>query len=107
MLAQIAGEAASRDNADTRADFLNAAHERIREEQRPEQIDTEQTSRLRIRRDAARIVVGCAGDETRSAPRDERAPALAAISGRVEVRECSRLPRREYRSSDPDPPRDD
>ncbi|MDI9682786.1 hypothetical protein QM334_39470, partial [Burkholderia cenocepacia] len=44
--------------ADSRADQLDRRHQRIREQQRPQQFEAELRPRLRVCPDAGRIVVG-------------------------------------------------
>jgi hypothetical protein len=45
-------------------DLLNAGHERKRDQRRPQQPELELGARLRISRNARRVIVGCTRDET-------------------------------------------
>jgi hypothetical protein len=65
-LADVRGEAFAGDEADARRELLDAYHQRHRQEQRPDQREAELRAGLRIGGDAARIVVGRAGDEPRA-----------------------------------------
>lgn len=49
--------------SDPRADFLDRGHQRVAEEYRPDDAEPELGVGLGIGRNAARIVVGCAGDQ--------------------------------------------
>src|SRR5437899_135971 len=63
VLPDVGGEAVPGHAADARTDDLDADHERQGEQYRPQHAVTELRARLRIARDAARIVVRGAGDE--------------------------------------------
>src|SRR6266513_5407874 len=65
VLPHVRRQAVPRDPPDARADDLDADHQRRREQHRPEQAVTELRAGLRIRGDAARVVVGGAGDQPR------------------------------------------
>ena len=66
--ADVRREALPRDPADARRQHLDADHQRQRQEQRPDEREAELRAGLRIGRDAARIVVGRAGDQPRPEP---------------------------------------
>ena len=57
------------DPADARAHGLDRGHQRIGQRHRPEHVEAELRARLGIGGDAARVVVGDAGDEARPDPR--------------------------------------
>ena len=59
----FAGESLAGHASDLGADHLDRAHQRVGEEQRPDQAEAELSSRLRIGCDSTRVVVGSAGDE--------------------------------------------
>ncbi len=63
MAAQIAGDAEPGNAADARADLLDRRHQRIAEQQGPGEAVAELRADLGIGGDAARIVVGGAGDQ--------------------------------------------
>ena len=60
---QVCREPVAGHPADARGDFLDRRHQRVGQRHRPQQPDAELRSCLRIRRDAARVVVGRAGDD--------------------------------------------
>jgi len=66
MSADIGRQPVAGHAAHARADHLDADHQRIGEHHRPPELIAELRAGLRIRRNAARIVVGSAGDETRT-----------------------------------------
>jgi hypothetical protein len=66
VLAHVARQAHSGHAADLRADHLNGAHQRVGQEQRPNQAQSKLGAGLRIGCDAAGIVIGGAGDEAGS-----------------------------------------
>ena len=68
----IRGQALARDEPETRADHLDAHHQRVGEQHRPQHAVAELRAGLGIGRNAARIVVGRARDEARSQLLDPR-----------------------------------
>ena len=91
VLADVGGEPVPGDPADTRADDLNADHQRRGEEHRPQQAVAVLRAGLRIGGDAARIVVRRAGDEPRPEALDQRNMLLRAF---VEQLQSIRAPER-------------
>ena len=65
----IGGESPPGDPADARAHRLDRRHQGIGERHRPQHVKAELRARLRIGGYAARVVVGHAGDQPRSEPR--------------------------------------
>src|SRR5665213_232353 len=63
MSADIPRDSAAGDSTNSRADFLDRAHQRQREEHRPKQAVAILGAGLRVRGDATGIIVRCAGDE--------------------------------------------
>ena len=82
MIADVPCDAVTGDAADARADDLDADHQRRREKHAPQQAEAELRARLRIRRNAARVVVGGAGDETGAEPLEEILEALDHVCRR-------------------------
>ena len=78
MLADIAGDALAGDPADAGADLLDRRHQRPGEQHDPGHAVAELRADLRIGGDAARIVVGCAGDQPGPEKGQEPAPARRA-----------------------------
>ena len=67
-LADVGGQPLPGHPADPRRQHLDADHQRRGQEQRPDQREAELRARLRVGGDAARIVVGGAGDEAGPEP---------------------------------------
>ena len=66
MRADVAGDALAGDAADARADLLDRHHQREAEQHHPAHRVAELRAGLRVGGDAARIVVGGAGDQSRA-----------------------------------------
>src|SRR6202043_827471 len=81
ILSNVARYAAPGDPADPTADLLNHRHQRIAEKHRPTDGEAQLGSGLRIGRDAARIVVRCAGDKTGT--QEAKQAWLARADGRA------------------------
>src|SRR5690349_9394711 len=95
MAPQIGCYAASRDRADLRRNVLDDRHERKAEQQAPRQAITEFGADLAVCPDAARIVVGSAGDETRPELGQEASASLVGqhtLPLTAVQLSCSRVP---------------
>ncbi len=68
MRADVAGDALAGHAADARADLLDRRHQREAEQHHPAHRVAELRAGLRVGGDAARIVVGGAGDQSRAEP---------------------------------------
>ena len=68
MRADVAGDALAGDPADARADFLDRRHQREAEQHHPAHRIAELRAGLRVGGDAAGVVVGGAGDQSRAEP---------------------------------------
>src|SRR6185295_1565927 len=79
MIADVRRQAVPGDAPDARADDLDADHQRRGEYHRPQQPVAELRAGLRVRGDAARIVVGGAGDEAGPEPLQERHAAAVVL----------------------------
>ena len=71
MRADVAGDALAGDPADARADLLDRRHQREAEQHHPAHRVAELRAGLRVGGDAARIVVGGAGDQSRAEPAEQ------------------------------------
>ena len=80
-LVDVGSQALAGRPTDPRREHLDADHQRRRQEQRPDEAEAELGAGLRVGRDAARVVVGGAGDETRAEPARETLQAL--VGGRL------------------------
>ncbi len=95
VVADVGGEPVPGDPPDARRDDLDADHERGREQHRPEQPVAVLRAGLRVRRDAARVVVRGAGDEARPEALEQRDSFLfarlhaASLSPRTLPNSCS------------------
>ena len=69
--ADVAGDAVAGHPADARADLLDRRHQREAEQHHPAHRVAELRAGLRIGGDAARIVVGGAGDQSRAEPGEQ------------------------------------
>ena len=78
MRADVAGDALAGDPADARADLLDRHHQREAEQHHPAHRVAELRAGLRISGDAARIVVGGAGDQSRAEPAEQSLVRSAA-----------------------------
>ena len=76
MVADVARDAVAGDAADARADDLDADHQRRGQEHAPQHAEAELRAGLRVGGDAARVVVGRAGDEPGAEAIEEFARAL-------------------------------
>ena len=65
----VGGKALAGDPPDLRAHGLDRGHQRVGQWHRPQHVEAELGARLRIGGNAARVVIGHAGDETRTKPR--------------------------------------
>ena len=85
VAAQVRGQAPAGGAADAGADRLDHDHERKGDEQRPAELEAEACAGLGVGGDAARVVVGGAGDEPgpehRAQPRRARAAAAVTVVG--------------------------
>ncbi len=86
-LGDVGAQALSGDPADARRQHLDADHQRRGQQQRPHQAEAELRADLRIGGDAARVVVGGAGDEAGAQSAGE------AVDLAVEIRVHAELPR--------------
>src|SRR5205807_3648586 len=76
MIANIPRDAVTGHATDARRHDLDADHQRRREQHAPQHAESELRTRLRVRRDAARIVIGRAGDETGAEAAEKIADAV-------------------------------
>jgi hypothetical protein len=74
VLAQIGGDALPRHAADPGADLLDGRHQRPGEQHDPARRITELGASLRVGSDAARVIVGSAGDQPRPEHGQDAAP---------------------------------
>jgi hypothetical protein len=77
-LVDVGREPVTRGPADARREHLDADHERRRQQQRPDEGEAELRAGLRVGGDAARVVVGGAGDEAGPEAARERLEAFLA-----------------------------
>jgi hypothetical protein len=82
-LVDVRRQALARGPADPRRKHLDADHQRPGEEQRPDQRETELRAGLRVGGDAARVVVGGAGDEAGAEPGGEAGGAVLFLGPAV------------------------
>ena len=87
-LDHVRSQALSGHKADARREHLDADHQWRSEQQRPHQPETELRPRLRVGRDAARVVVGSAGDQARA----QAAGEVAFLFAHAQFSQCSRMP---------------
>ena len=66
MTPEIAGDPSAGDTADFSGDLLDGDHQRKTENKGPSKAVTELSAYLAVSSNAAWIVIGCAGDQTRS-----------------------------------------
>ena len=86
MAAQVLCDAGAGHPPDLRRHFLDDDHQRKGQHEGPGQGIAELCADLAMRTDAARIVVGRAGDKPRPQPAEEaRLPGLAVAAGRVSI----------------------
>ncbi len=78
--ADVGGEAFAGDPADAGADQLDGRHERERQRHRPQHVEAILRARLRIGYDAAGVVVGHAGNQSRPNPGERMLPESFAQS---------------------------
>jgi len=76
VIAEVARDAVPGDAADARTDDLDADHQRRRQEHAPQHAEAELRTGLRVGRDAARVIVGRAGDESGAEPLEKLLEAL-------------------------------
>lgn len=79
--AHVRREPLARHAADARADELDGRHQRIGQQQRPQQFEAELRAGLRVGADAGRVVVGGAGDETGAEATQPRAAMRTSLGG--------------------------
>ena len=86
MRADIAGDALAGDAAHACADLLDRHHQREAEQHHPAHRVAELRAGLRVGGDAARIVVGGAGDQSRAEPAEQ--PLVRCCGGRRGAGRC-------------------
>ena len=64
----VGGQSLAGRPPDLRANDLDRRHQRVRERHRPEHVEAKLRPRLRVGGDAARVVIGYAGDKSRTEP---------------------------------------
>jgi hypothetical protein len=64
----IRSQSLAGDPSNLRAHGLDRGHQRIRQWHRPEHVEAELSSRLGVFRNTARVVIGHAGDKSRTQP---------------------------------------